>query len=174
MALSSSSSSTGLPTELLNPAEDEAARDADLVGKFLAALGFNTNGDRIHRPQLRLPEWFLLELGATLRLVIWEHSGIQLHREAGLPTAQELLRGIFLRLMSPPGRAGTMQDTPLTARVARFFVDNFAWSGRRDLNADVLLGDADEDGLVDMLASLIWTYRDALCPPPQGTGRGKS
>jgi hypothetical protein len=38
-------------------------------------------------------------------------------------------------------------------------INHLAWSAQRDLGAEVVLSDADEDTLVETLANLIWTHR---------------
>src|SRR4051794_29218512 len=75
------------PPDLIQAVAGDAARDADRVGSFLVAVGL--------APPLRLPADFLLGLGAALRMLMWEHRGIHLHRDAGLPPARQALREVF-------------------------------------------------------------------------------
>jgi hypothetical protein len=151
-----------------------AARDADRVALFLDALGARPAGDGTSRPPLRLPSWFLLELGAALRLWIWEHSGIRLHLGAGLPPAGEALRAVFRRLTAAAGDGATGEGTPLSRAVMGLFVEHFAWSGQQDLGAELLLGEADEDDLVGALADLIWAHCTTLRHRRRDTGRSTS
>jgi hypothetical protein len=102
-------------------------------------------------------------------LGLWEQSAISIHRDAGLPPAPDALRCVLARLMSSSRHAGSNEDTPLIVEVTRLFVDRFAWSARQDLDADVLLGGADEDCLVDMLADLAWEHRGKVRPSQQST-----
>jgi hypothetical protein len=151
-----------VPPELARALALNAARDADRVALFLDTLVARAAADGTSRAPLRLPGWFLLELGAALRLWIWEHSGISTHRDAGLPHAGEALRAVFHRLRVAAGKEAADADTPLSRAVMALFVEHFAWSGQQDLDADFLLGEADEDDLVDTLADLLWTHRKAL------------
>jgi hypothetical protein len=151
-----------LPPELIQAVAREAARDADHVAAFLDQLGLRPTGDRASPPPPRLPAWFLLEVAAGLRLWQWEHNGLRLHLEGGLPPAREALHGVFRRLAAAAGDPASGGDTPLSARVLGLFAERLAWSGRSDLDGDLLLGDADEDELVGALEDLIWTHRAAL------------
>jgi len=164
-----SPSRDAFPPELVRAVAHDAACDADLVVVFLDALGLSPAGP--DQPPRRLPAWFLLELGAALRLWLWECHGMRLHREAGLPPAEEALRGVFGRLTAPAADqpAG---GTPLSRRVLALFVEHFAWSGRADLDADLVLGEVDEDALVEVLANLVWAHRAAVGPESDATARG--
>src|SRR5919107_152623 len=80
------------PTEafhdaLVEAVAREAARDAENVAEFLRELGFVPSADR----PVRLPPAFLLHLGAALRLWTWESSGLRVHRDSGLPGAEQAI-----------------------------------------------------------------------------------
>jgi hypothetical protein len=119
-----------------------------------------------------VPRAVLLDLAAALRLLGWEQDGVPLPRSAGLPSALEALREVFRALADPPPSTPAPPRRPLISRVLAAFVDHFAWGGRRDLDADVLLGEAEdlaalEDELVGALAEFLWAHRKAK---PAGMG----
>jgi hypothetical protein len=45
--------------------------------------------------------------------------------------------------------------------VFRTWVDNFAWLGRSTWDADLVLGESEEDALVEILAPFLWANRGA-------------
>jgi len=51
---------------------------------------------------------------------------------------------------------------PLSPRVLRVWVEQFAWDGPELIGADVVVGDFDDVEFVDVLAELIWKHRDEL------------
>jgi hypothetical protein len=55
----------------------------------------------------------------------------------------------------------------LALRVFSVWVEHFAWHGREQLGADLVLGEAEEDALADALADLLWDNRDALRTPQE-------
>jgi hypothetical protein len=145
-----------LPDALVAAVAEDAARDADRVGLFLQARGLAGSPQR----PARLPAAFLLELAAALRLLAWEQAGLRAHLDAaGLPPAAQALRDLFLaatgRLPGPPASpAGT-----LAYRVTALFAERFAWDARGELGAEVALGEADEDALLEALADFLWQHR---------------
>jgi hypothetical protein len=138
------------PAELITAVLADAARDADRVGQFLIALGLRLDP----KTPLPLPERFLLQLGAALRLLSWEAEGLFSHRAVGLPDAGEAIREAFQSLHDPD--AGPSE---LCMAVLRLFVERFAWHGRRDLDADVTLDDLTDDAALGALAEYLWTTR---------------
>jgi hypothetical protein len=142
------------PGELVTALTLEAARHANLVASFLNALGF------VPTPQapIRWNADFLLELAAAMCLLDWEWSGLNIHRDAGLPSALDIVRNAFRNLaegkMIPNGGE-------LPRRVMILFVERFAWHARRDWNAAVTLGTLNEESALDALAEYLWTRRHA-------------
>lgn len=145
-----------LPADLVRAVALDAARDAESVAHFLDALGKTSVGRWLSQKPVRLPANFLLGLGAALRLLTWEQQGIQVHREAGLPSAREALRDAFHAVTDPEAATRTQR---LTARVLRLFVEHFAWNGRLELDAEVTLGEAEEELVLDTLADFLWAHR---------------
>jgi len=145
----------GLPAGLADATAIGAAQDADRVALFLHELGLLTRSD----PPVRLPPAFLLHLGAALRILVWEASGLQVHRDSGLPEAGQAILSAFSLLALKPETESQHPDE-LARKVVALFAGRFAWHARRDLDADVVLDDHfDEDALVDALAELLWDAR---------------
>ena len=67
--------------DLVDASAREAARDAENAAMFLRELGFVPSVDR----PVRLPPRFLLQLGAALRLLVWESSGLLVHQDPARP-----------------------------------------------------------------------------------------
>src|ERR1700675_104227 len=90
------------PPQVVLAVAQEASCAADRVSLFRDAF-FGRLGlmPAEGRPSLLLPRDFLLELAAALRLLVWEKNGLCLHREAGLPPADQAVRDAF-RWLKPP------------------------------------------------------------------------
>ena len=142
------------PAELRRSVAEEADRDADRVALFLRTLGLEASTNR----PLHLPGPFLLELGAALRLLGWEDCGLSVHLDAGLPPSSQALCESLLTLAAPDITPGPGKDS-LAYRVLVLFAERFAWSGREELDADVALGEADGDALLEALADFLWDNR---------------
>jgi len=156
-----------VPSELIRAVADGADRDANLVVQFLEALSQTPAGSLLAKRPLHLPADFLLRLGASLRLFCWEQSGIAIHRRMGLPSARQALRNVFQSLADPQVAA---QADDVCLWVVVLSTEAFAWAGRAELDAELLLGDMDEDSLVDALAEFLWTHRHALSDPREIPG----
>jgi hypothetical protein len=138
------------PDELVAAVAEGAARDADHVVQFLRALGLEASPTK----PMHLPAAFLLELGAALRLFRWEYCGLHTHLDAGLPPSSQAIRDAFRHLDG----SGPLEMT-LAYRVLVLFAERFAWSAREELDAQVALGEADEDALLEALADFLWEHR---------------
>jgi hypothetical protein len=150
---------TSLPPDLIAAVAQEAADDADRVGQFLDVLSENPVFSWwIQRPR-RLPASVLLELmylGFALRLLIWEQCGLQVHRDAGLPPARDILRDVFL---APGDPAAAARIAQLPGQVMALFIQRFAWAGRRELGTAMVLDPADEEQALEALADFLWDHR---------------
>jgi hypothetical protein len=129
----------------------EAAADADRVGQFLDHLSEFPAYRWLRQRPLGLPESFLLNLGAALRLLSWERRGIQVHREAGFPEAREIVKDVVLGLLktltgarTKTGRQASvaLEKTPrdLALPVMVLTVEQLAWNSRPTWDADIVLG----------------------------------
>ena len=124
-----------MPPELVEATAREAARDADRVGRLLHELGFVPSPGR----PVRLPAAVLVTLGAALRLRGWEECGLHVHIDAGLPPAEQALHDA-VGLLAPESGAEPRHSVELSRRVVALFADQVRLgSGRRDLDADVVL-----------------------------------
>jgi hypothetical protein len=142
------------PPELIESVAANAEAEADRVASFLDRVGLGPlpGGTR------RLPSDFLLNLGAALRLRAWEVAGITVHREDGLPTPADAVRRVLADAAAGTVRA-TTPDPWLSRADFRLSIDRLAWTGRRDLAAEVVIEVPDEDTLVESLAQFLWKHR---------------
>jgi hypothetical protein len=158
---------TQFPPDLLEAVAHDAAADAELVALVLDALGLRPTGDGAARVPLRLPAFFLLALGAALRMVMWEERGLHAHRDAGLPPAHGALREVARALVAPePHAEKERAATELVSRVLAVTVERLAWNGRPVLGADVAIDGVREADLLEALADFLWAHR-----PRESTGR---
>jgi len=147
------------PPDLVQAIALAAERDADCVGYLLDALAKTTAGSWLATEPVRLPRDFLLGLGASFRLTLWEAAGIQVHRDAGLPSARDAFLDVFRSFTDP---AAASRTDGLWFRVCLLSVKYLAWTGPQDLSAELTLGDMkedEEDALVNAVAKLLWTHR---------------
>jgi hypothetical protein len=144
------------PPELVRFAEDEAARDADDVIALLTAAGLAPSEGQSRN----FPPGILLDLGAYVRLRRWEAAGVNVHREAGLPSAAEAMTRIIDALdvaaQNPAslGSAGSLART-----VVDLAVTQWVWTARPELGADLVLAPTDEDALIEAMARFLWEHR---------------
>jgi hypothetical protein len=151
------------PPELVQFVAEGAAWEADAAVFFLKAVGLVPQRGQ----PCRLPADFLLNLGAAMRLLVWEQEGVTAHVEAGLPRALEATRRVFLEAVPRPGRE-RRPDPWLSLAVFRLIVNHFAWTGRRDFRAEIRLDFPDEDALAQALAQFLWDHRCPAAPAGRG------
>jgi hypothetical protein len=106
-----------------------------------------------------LPAGFLMELGAIGLLHLWEIEGLRNFLPADLPTAGEAVAELNRRAATTPQEFQTVAGAQLAPRVWQAWLDHFSWAAPSLLQADVVLGEADEDVLVESLAQLAWNHR---------------
>lgn len=145
-----------VPEELRAAVVYEAKRDAELTARFLNCL--------FSEFERRFPESGpagsyrglfgsdqLLALGAALRVLRWEQSGL-LRPFMGLPSAKEAV-------------AESLQSTrfaKLADQVVSIFTEHFSWLAAEECGVDLLVEIADEDALAQKLAEFIWANRGSL------------
>lgn len=154
-----SACSPHLPAELEATLVRHAIEDADAVIGLLDDLGFRKPVDG--GPPVRLPAAFLLGLGLALRLFVWEARGLRVHRDAGLPAAGDVLDVVVRQTAAPKDTPPAAVDYVRRLRrdVLRVTAERFAWSGPSLLGAEVVVGDVNEEQLLDALAHLVWNLR---------------
>jgi hypothetical protein len=162
----------GFPSALLQAVAHQAARDADLVALFLDELGCRLALRGEGAVPAHWPSGLLLGLGAALRLLAWERNGARALLPVVLPDSREAIRDLFAPAAREGERPGRLQALAheLTLRVLRVWLEHFAWHGREEWGADLVLGAAEEDALVDALAGLLWENRHALDAREGGEG----
>jgi hypothetical protein len=133
-----------------------AYQQAHLAIAFLKHFGLCDDG------QVGLPIRFLIELTAVLRLGIWERNGLYSLLGSKLPSYREAMGQLLERCKKGRYEFEGPAATPLYAQVLLVWVRQFAWDGPELLQADVLVGDPDEDELIDLLAQFVWTHRNDL------------
>jgi hypothetical protein len=129
---------------------------ASLTAEFLQKLGL-TPSPASDKPVPQFTREFLLELGAILRIHVWERSGVRKHIRTELPPAREALSNLFGRA----ARGYVAEDTAiqLGIHVLRAAVEHCAWRGRPALGADIVLDTTSEDRLLNVLADFLWANR---------------
>jgi hypothetical protein len=166
MATAERSILEGIPDELIDAVAREASLDADRVLQFLEHPDMASIRSEARKS---MPRWFLLGLGAALRLLAWEANGSRARLAVELPPARQAIRDIFLAAAESPLRLESIADE-LTMIVFRAWVNNFAWLGRSTWDADLVLGESEEDDLVEILADFLWVNRGT---PAVWTGGAK-
>jgi hypothetical protein len=138
-----------LPPELTEAVVAEAERDADRVIRFLRSLGLPLDPGS----PIELPRDSLLQLGAALRMLDWERSGISPHIDAGLGPAHRALAEAFFPAADRPG-----QGAHLTRRLLLVFAHRFAWHAGRDWDAAILLDSLDDEAALDEVARFLLAH----------------
>lgn len=132
-----------------------AEYQADLTAVALREMG-------LPMENLRLPGNFLLELGAVVQLHVWERRGLTPHLKGGLPAAKVASKELAERSQKGASEFEGENATPLSRHVLKIWIEQFAWNGQELLQADVVVGDVDEEEFVDVLAEFLWTHRAKL------------
>jgi hypothetical protein len=133
-----------------------AERQADLTAAVLDATGCFPK-----RPAV-LPAGFLLELAAVLELGLWERQGVRQYLNTDLPTFHEAATELAARVAKGVPEFQGPEVTPLSARVLRVWMENFAWDGPDIFSAEIVLDEVEEDQFADMLAEFVWQHRHEL------------
>jgi hypothetical protein len=137
-----------------------AERQAVIVADYLDAIDERLKQDGYPDGARGLPPGFLLELGAVVQLKLWEAEGLAEFLPTELPTAAQAGEELFRRTRETPEEFHTQASQKLGPQVMRVWLERFAWAAPNLLQADVVLGEVDEDVLVDALAQLLWEHRD--------------
>jgi hypothetical protein len=130
-----------------------ADRCAALVAETMKAMASLPTGAS------RLPPAFFLELGAVLLIGVWERNGVAVPCEAELPSFDEAKKNLAARAGKGPEQFQGPHAVRVSHQVLRAWLEWFAWDAPALLQADVVLGDVDEDQFADLLAEFLWQHR---------------
>ena len=122
--------------------------------------------DRLERKrQPKLPAGFLLELGAIIRIYLWQRSGVAAWLELPFQDAEILLEKLLDRLRTDP--ASFYADAPsasntLFAAVMDTAWRHRAWSSFSELGADIAIPSPSPVIPIDAIVELLWSSRHLL------------
>jgi hypothetical protein len=145
------------PPEQVRYAGQCAEIDADRVIEFVRKLGITFFPEK----PVRISKGLLLDFAAVLRMQSWEEAGIDVHRQAGLPSAEEaeICLGI-LCWATGRGIPHIYKFGRLADKVFDLMWNRFVWEGLDLVGADVLLPPLeDEDGMIEAIAEYLWNSR---------------
>ena len=153
-----------LPAGTVEAAARRAEQMAERTGEFLRALGLAPS--KPSGSPFSLPGEFLLELAAILQRADWQASGMSDSLDEELSPAFDDLRQLLVRLFQRPesfqGGDNCAQNARLSQQTLRLWLERFAWTSPELLECDMLLGDLNDDDLVDRLAEVLWARRHDL------------
>lgn len=133
-----------------------AERQAELTALWLDAVGHPAS-----KP-LGVPPAFLLELGAVLQIGQWELTGAFNFLTDELPSYREAADELSARAQRGPSEFHDLNAAQLSRRVMVAWLRRFAWHGPTIIGADIVLGDCNEDDLVEQLAQFLWRNRQEI------------
>ena len=138
---------------------ENAERQAVMVAGLLDALDPRLKEAGFPTGAAGLPAEFLLELGALCQLTLWEGERLRDYLPPELPTAQQAKADFHYRATNAPDSFQSRPTGMLPTQIMQVWLERFAWAAPNLLQADIVLGDADEDALVDALAQFLWDHR---------------
>jgi hypothetical protein len=106
-----------------------------------------------------LPIQFFVEIAAVLQIRAWEETGLHGSLSPRLPSYAEAAADLHRRARTAPEDFIGADGLQLSPIVIIASVQQFAWAASNLLQADFVLGQIEEDALVDALATLLWNYR---------------
>lgn len=145
-----------LPDSLMNAIARNAELVADLTGEELKKLFPGKSPENI-----RLPKNLYLELGAVLQIGYWESHGISAHIAAGVPSKAEALSQLSERLQKGAAEFTGDDSIYIHKKSFYFWIKNIAWDGPSLMSTEMVLGEIEEDQLMD-LAEFLWKHRQEL------------
>jgi hypothetical protein len=148
---------SAFPPDMVDAVRRDAERDADSAAQLLDELGLGRQ--QPSDPPVALPAQLLLGLGMAMRLLSWEAQGINLHRVAGLPRGEEILKCLLRSAVGDEADGGPALTQELWVCILRLSVEHLAWQGPELMGADVEIGPVDEECLIEALAELAWSGR---------------
>lgn len=147
----------------------EAYAQADLVTQFLKALGYWPKKKRSQDPPgiphdsqaTARAEGFLLNLGAALRIALWERAGLRPLLPDDLPTASEAFRNLMPAEDAVTAEHSQRAMPELARKVSEVHSRHFVLDGLATVGADIARPAAPvpEDEFVEALADFLWKHR---------------
>jgi hypothetical protein len=136
---------------------------ADLTARYLdRLLGILPPTKKRGGEPIAFPPEFLLELGAVLRLAVWERAGLRDRLDPALPPAEQALVDLLARFGLAPGRTRAAGGgTGLAMQVFQAALRRLAHDGRGELDVDIVLEAPDDGVLLEALADFLWAHRRA-------------
>ena len=145
-----------LPEPFVRAIVQHAERLACLTAACLKSIEF------FQTKPIRLSEAFLLELAAMIELVFWERWDLCRQLPVDLPTSREAADQLMDRCKKGATAFEDPNDTPLHHRMLRVWREHFAWDAWQHLETEILIGEVDEDEIVDVMANFLWENRHEL------------
>jgi hypothetical protein len=150
-----------LPAEMIRATVSYAEFQAMLVGELLTKLGHVKPDNK--NPVTPFSAATLLELGATLHLLVWREHGIIEYLD-GVPGVDNAIEVSISRVCDElNGSSRTidqMSDLPKT--VFGIWLDQCSWTSRQQMGVDIVLRSDARKSFVEELAKLLWKNRDAI------------
>ena len=157
--LTTGDGSLDVPDFVINAVARNAEFRAELTAAFLNAAGLVGKSHDGHVRSCGLSADALLELGFVLQLAYWELHGLRSHLPEELPRVGEAATSLAKRAAERASGGEFRRSEELSNQVFGVWWRRFAWNGRELLQADVVLGDIDEDQLIDVMAKFLWDHR---------------
>ena len=155
------------PTELLDAVRRNAECQADLTAACLDALDQRVRDAGYAEGCQGLPRTFLLEFAAVAQLKHWEFQGLGDLLPPDVPRAAEASRDLYHRATTDPGQFWHDDESPLSRQVMQIWIEHFHWLEPGLVEAEVIVGHADEDQLIEALAQLLWQNRHVTATASQ-------
>jgi hypothetical protein len=157
-----------LPLGTVDAAARHAERMAQKTGEFLRNLGLAQTTGADSSP-VCFPAEFLLELAAIIQRADWEEKGLTDSIGECPSNVINELRQLLDRLVGESDcfRSGdaAIEGARLSRATLRVWLERFAWNAPELLQAEVALGNMDEDAFIDQLAEFLWRHRDDFFQP---------
>lgn len=147
------------PPELLAAVHRNAQFQAELTAACLNALEERVRDAGFAEGCQNLPRAFLLEFAAIAQLKLWELQGLRELLPPDVPNTEEASCDLQQRISGNPADYGQNSDAPLARRVMQIWIENFVWLEPGLIDADVVIGQASDDDLIEALAQLLWENR---------------
>ena len=136
-------------------------RHADYAAALLDALAAEASRRGEVFDVQGLPIGFLLELGAIMQLHVWSITGVLPLLPVELPPVDVASNELNARVQTDSGQFEKVESATLSNRLLRVWLEHFSWTAPAILGVDVVLGNVDEEILIETVAQLLWNNRCA-------------